>query len=36
LKKEKNFLLADQIREDLNKLGIELKDTKEGTTYKVS
>ncbi|MBI1937288.1 MAG: cysteine--tRNA ligase [Ignavibacteriales bacterium] len=34
LKKEKNFPLADQIRNDLNKLGIELKDGKEGTTYK--
>ncbi|MDQ7815527.1 MAG: cysteine--tRNA ligase [Melioribacteraceae bacterium] len=35
LKKEKNFFLADQIRDDLNKLGIVLKDTKEGTTYKI-
>lgn len=35
LKKEKNFLLADLIRDELNKLGIELKDGKEGTSYKI-
>ncbi|MFH1195992.1 MAG: cysteine--tRNA ligase [bacterium] len=33
-KKEKNFTLADEIRVDLAKLGIVLKDTKDGTTYK--
>ncbi len=35
LKKEKNFMLADLIRDELNKLGIELKDGKEGTSYKI-
>lgn len=35
LKKEKNFTLADQIRDELNKLGVELKDTKDGTAYKI-
>ena len=34
LKKEKNFSLADQIRNDLNKLGIILEDSKFGTTFK--
>lgn len=34
LKKEKNFSLADQIRNDLNKLGIILEDSKSGTTFK--
>ncbi len=34
LKKEKNFSLADQIRNDLNKLGILLEDSKSGTTFK--
>jgi cysteinyl-tRNA synthetase len=34
LKKEKNFLLADSIRDELNKIGIELKDGKDSTTYK--
>lgn len=33
-KKEKNFLLSDKIRDGLKELGIELKDSKEGTTYK--
>jgi cysteinyl-tRNA synthetase len=33
-RKEKNFALSDKIRNGLNELGIELKDTKEGTTYK--
>lgn len=33
-KKEKNFSLSDKIRDELKKLGIELKDSKEGTTYK--
>lgn len=34
LKKEKNFALADRIRDELKMLGILLEDTKEGTTYK--
>ena len=29
----KNYALADEIRENLLKKGIVLKDTKEGTTY---
>jgi len=33
-KKEKNFLFADFIRDELSKIGIILKDTKEGSTYK--
>jgi len=32
-KKEKNWKYADQIREDLDKLGIKLKDTKTGTEW---
>ena len=31
----KNFSLSDQIRNKLTELGIELKDTKEGTTFSV-
>ena len=34
-KKEKNYALADKIREELKELGVELKDSKEGTTFKV-
>lgn len=34
-KKEKNYALADKIREELKGLGVELKDSKEGTTFKV-
>ena len=34
LKKDKNFILADLIRDDLNKIGIVLQDSKEGVTYK--
>ena len=34
-KKEKNYALADEIRNKLKELGVELKDSKEGTTYKV-
>jgi cysteinyl-tRNA synthetase len=34
LKKEKNFALADQIRDELNKLGIILQDTKDGAVFK--
>jgi cysteinyl-tRNA synthetase len=33
-RKEKNFALSDKIRDGLNEIGIELKDSKEGTTYK--
>ncbi len=32
-KKNKDYALADEIREELNSKGITLKDTKEGTTY---
>lgn len=34
-KKNKDFELADSIRDDLYKKGIELIDTREGTTYKI-
>jgi len=34
-KKEKNYSLADKIRDELNKLGIILEDSRERTTYKV-
>jgi len=34
-KNEKNYARADKIREELKELGIELKDSKEGTTYKI-
>jgi len=34
-KSEKNYALADKIREELKELGVELKDSKEGTTFKV-
>ncbi|CAG1021959.1 partial Cysteine--tRNA ligase, partial [Patescibacteria group bacterium] len=33
-RKEKNFALSDKVREGLKELGIELKDSKGGTTYK--
>ena len=33
-RKEKNFVLSDKIRDGLKELGIELKDSKDGTTYK--
>lgn len=33
-RREKNFALSDKIRDGLKELGIELKDSKEGTTYK--
>jgi cysteinyl-tRNA synthetase len=32
---EKNYALADKIRDELKELGVELKDSKEGTTYKI-
>ena len=34
-KNEKNYTLADKIRDELKALGVELKDSKEGTTFKV-
>ncbi|PKL82165.1 MAG: cysteine--tRNA ligase [Ignavibacteriae bacterium HGW-Ignavibacteriae-3] len=34
LKKEKQFALSDQIRDSLSKLGVTLKDTKSGVTFK--
>ncbi len=34
-KKEKDYAFADKIREELKELGVELKDSKEGTTYKI-
>ena len=34
-KKERNYSLADKIRDDLKELGVELKDSKVGTTYKI-
>ncbi len=33
-KKDKNYGLSDKIRDELNKLGIVLQDSKEKTTYK--
>jgi cysteinyl-tRNA synthetase len=35
-KKEKNYALSDKIREELNKLGIILQDSKDKTTFKFS
>ncbi|MBU1677297.1 MAG: cysteine--tRNA ligase [Bacteroidetes bacterium] len=35
-KVEKNYSLADEIRDKLNSFGISLKDSKEGTTFKIS
>ena len=32
-KKEKNFARADEIREILKNMGIQIKDTREGTTF---
>jgi cysteinyl-tRNA synthetase len=34
-KNEKDYALADKIRSELKELGVELKDSKEGTTYKI-
>ena len=34
-KSERNFALADQIREELESKNIYLKDTREGTTFEV-
>src|SRR3972149_2261752 len=35
-KKEKNFALADEIRNELNEIGIVLEDSKEKTTFKIT
>ncbi len=35
-KKDKNFRLADSIRDELKELGIQLQDSKDKTTYKIS
>ncbi|MBU1095539.1 MAG: cysteine--tRNA ligase [Bacteroidetes bacterium] len=35
-KADKNFALADEIRNEMIKLGITLRDSKEGTTYKLN
>ncbi len=32
---EKNYALADEIRDDLKELGVELKDSKDGTVFKI-
>ena len=32
-RQEKNFEMSDFIRDELKKSGVELKDTKEGTTW---
>ncbi len=34
LKAEKNYAFADEIRQELNRLGVEIKDSKTGSTYK--
>ena len=34
-KSEKNFELADNIRNELNELGIEIKDTNDGTSWNI-
>ena len=34
-KKNKDFLTADLIRDELNKVGVQIKDSKEGTTWSV-
>jgi cysteinyl-tRNA synthetase len=34
-KNEKDYVLADKIRDDLKEFGVELKDSKEGTTFKI-
>lgn len=34
-KAEKNYVLADKIRDRMKDIGIELKDSKEGTTFKI-
>ena len=34
-KKEKNYALADQIRDELLERGVKLIDTRDGTTYEI-
>ena len=34
-KKEKNYSLADNVRDELKKIGIILEDTKDNTNYKI-
>jgi cysteinyl-tRNA synthetase len=34
-KKQKNYALSDQIRDELNKLGIQLQDLKDKTTFRI-
>jgi cysteinyl-tRNA synthetase len=34
-KNERDYALADKIRDELKELGVELKDSKDGTTYKI-
>ena len=34
-KNEKNYTLADKIRDELKEIGVELKDSKDGTAYKI-
>ncbi|MGD8306315.1 MAG: cysteine--tRNA ligase [Ignavibacteria bacterium] len=34
-KSEKNYTLADKIRDELKSIGIELKDSKDGTTFRI-
>jgi cysteinyl-tRNA synthetase len=36
LRKEKNYALADKIRDRLNEIGIEIQDTSDGTTWKIN
>ena len=33
-RQEKNYAMADQIRNQLNEIGVILEDTKQGTTWK--
>ena len=35
-KKEKNYTLADEIRNELNDIGVILEDSKEKTTFKIT
>ena len=35
-KANKNYQISDQIRDELNKIGIEIKDGKDNTTYSIN
>ena len=35
-KANKNYQVSDQIRDELNKIGIEIKDGKDNTTYSIN